>query len=106
MFSRIQFVCWENSPFYILAMLDERKKRCIITLESCKEGKDMMDRVYTIEEIKADFNALYQAMNGIPLREMDKVIYPVCKLCRNHEQAGFIEGIKVGMLLSEELSEG
>lgn len=61
---------------------------------------------YDNEEIKADFNALYQAMNGIPLREMDKVIYPVCKLCRDHEQAGFIEGIKVGMLLSEELSEG
>lgn len=61
---------------------------------------------YDNEEIKADFNALYQAMNGMPLREMDKVIYPVCKLCRDHEQAGFIEGIKVGMLLSEELSEG
>ena len=61
---------------------------------------------YDNEEIKADFNALYQAMNGMPLREMDKIIYPVCKLCRDHEQAGFIEGIKVGMLLSEELSEG
>lgn len=61
---------------------------------------------YDNEEIKADFNALYEVMNGMPLREMDKVIYPVCKLCRDHEQAGFIEGIKVGMLLSEELSEG
>ena len=61
---------------------------------------------YDNEEIKADFNALYQAMNGMPLREMDKVIYPVCKLCRDHGQAGFIAGIKVGMLLSEELSEG
>ena len=59
---------------------------------------------YDNEEIKADFNALYQAMNGMPLREMDKVIYPVCKLCRDHEQTGFIEGIKVGMLLSEELT--
>ena len=61
---------------------------------------------YDNEEIKADFNALYQAMNGIPLREMDEVIYPVCKLCRDHEQAGFIEGLKVGMLLSKEVSEG
>ena len=64
------------------------------------------NHLYDNEEIKADFNSLYQAMNGMPLREMDKVIYPVCKLCRDHEQAGFIEGIKVGMLLSEELSEG
>ena len=59
---------------------------------------------YDNEEIKADFNALYQAMNGMPLREMDKVIYPVCKLCRDHEQAGFIEGIKVGMCLEQELT--
>lgn len=60
---------------------------------------------YDNETIKADFNALYQAMNGMPLREMDKVIYPVCKLCRDHEQAGFIEGIKIGMCLNEELTE-
>ena len=37
----------------IREMLDERKKCCIITLENCKEGKDVMDRVYTIEEIKS-----------------------------------------------------
>lgn len=60
---------------------------------------------YDNEEIKADFNALYQAMNGMPLREMDKVIYPVCKLCQDHEQAGFIEGIKVGMHLEQELTK-
>ena len=60
---------------------------------------------YDNEEIKADFNALYQAMNGMPLREMDKVIYPVCKLCRDHEQAGFIEGVKVGMRLEQELAK-
>ena len=35
----------------------------------------------------------------------DKVIYPVCKLCRDHEQAGFIEGIKVGMRLEQELTK-
>jgi hypothetical protein len=33
---------------------------------------------------------------------MDKIIYPVCKLCRDHEKAGFIEGIKVGILLAAE----
>ena len=32
------------------------------------------------DQIKADFNALYQAMNGMTLREMDQVIYPVCTL--------------------------
>jgi hypothetical protein len=42
-------------------------------------------------------------MNGMTLREMDQVIYPVCKLCRDHEQAGFIEGIRIGVLLTQEL---
>ena len=60
---------------------------------------------YDNEEIKADFNALYQAMNGMPLREMDKVIYPVCKLCRDHERSGFIEGIKIGIRLENELKD-
>lgn len=59
---------------------------------------------YDNEEIKADFNALYKAMNGMPLWEMDKVIYPVCKLCRDHEKSGFIEGIKVGIQLQMELA--
>lgn len=58
---------------------------------------------YDNEEIKSDFNALYQAMNGMPLQEMGKVIYPVCKLCRDHERAGFAEGIKVGIRLAEEI---
>ena len=60
---------------------------------------------YDNEHIKADFNELYQQMNGMPLREMDKIIYPVCKLCRDHEKAGFIEGIKVGIRLQAELTE-
>lgn len=54
------------------------------------------------EQIKADFTALYQAMNGMTLKEMDRVIYPVCTLCRDHEKAGFVEGLKVGIRLAEE----
>lgn len=60
---------------------------------------------YDNEQIKADFHELYQQMNGMPLREMDKIIYPVCKLCRDHERSGFIEGIKLGVLLQAELAE-
>lgn len=52
--------------------------------------------------IKADFNELYKLMNGMPLKEMDKIIYPVCKLCRDHERSGFVEGVKVGIYLAEE----
>lgn len=59
---------------------------------------------YDNEEIKADFNELYRQMNGMPLREIDKIIYPVCKLCRDHEKSGFIEGIKIGIRLVDELA--
>jgi len=57
------------------------------------------------EQIKEAFNALYQAMNGMTLQEMDRIIYPVCTLCRDHERSGFMEGIKIGVLLQSELSE-
>ena len=54
--------------------------------------------------IKADFEELYRLMNGKPLKEIDEIIYTVCTLCRDHEKAGFIEGIKVGMSLSKEMN--
>ena len=54
--------------------------------------------------VKEDFNELYRLMNGMELREMDKIIYPVCKLCRDHERSGFVEGIKIGIRLAHEMS--
>lgn len=56
------------------------------------------------DEIKADFHELYEAMNGMPLRDMDKIVYPVCTLCRDHQKSGFVEGIKIGVRLTKELS--
>ena len=58
---------------------------------------------YDNEQIKADFVELYRQMNGMPLREMDQIIYPVCKLCREHEKAGFVAGIQVGLCILQEL---
>ena len=55
--------------------------------------------------IREDFNELYRLMNGMELREMDKIIYPVCALCRDHQRSGFVEGIKIGIRLGKELSE-
>ena len=80
---------------------------------NCGDGESVLGKLYEChnennpydnEQIKADFNELYQQMNGMPLREMDKILYPVCKLCRDHEQAGFVEGIKIGIKLSEEVN--
>ena len=59
---------------------------------------------YDNDEIKADFEELYQQMNGMSLRDMDKVIYPVCKLCGDHEKVGFVDGIKVGIHLATEIT--
>ena len=56
-------------------------------------------------QIKADFNELYRLMNGMELKEMDRIIYPVCTLCRDHERAGFVEGVKVGVMLADELGK-
>ena len=72
----------------------------ILTLlyEAYSEVNRMAD-----DQIEEDFNALYQAMNGMTLREMDRVIYPVYTLYRDHEKAGFVEGLKVGIRLKEEL---
>ena len=55
-------------------------------------------------EIKAAFESLYQAMNGMELQDMDRIIYPVCTLCRTHQRSGFIEGVKVGLRLEQELA--
>ena len=60
---------------------------------------------YDNEQIRADFNELYQQMNGMQLRDMDNIVYPVCKLCRDHEKAGFEAGIKIGALLEQELGK-
>ena len=57
---------------------------------------------YDNEQIKANFEDLYRQMNGMPLREMDKIVYPVCRLCRDHERSGFVEGVKVGIRLYSE----
>ena len=54
--------------------------------------------------IEADFKELYHLMNGKPLNEIDEIIYAVCTLCRDHEKAGFIEGIIMGFRLSQEMN--
>ena len=54
-------------------------------------------------QIKSAYKALYQAMNGKTLEEMDTILYPVCALCREHELSGFITGIKLALRLSQEL---
>ena len=57
------------------------------------------------DAVKAAFEDLYQRMHGMPLREMDQIVDAVCTLCREHEKAGFIEGVKVGIQLEQEITQ-
>ena len=54
--------------------------------------------------IKDAFHRLYEQMNGMSLQDMDKILDPVCTLCRSHERRGFVEGVKVGVRLIQELN--
>ena len=74
----------------VLALLYESYE----DLQGCSSG-----------QIKEDFHELCRLMNGIPLRDMDKIINPVCTLCRDHEQSGFIHGVQVGVRLAQEIME-
>ena len=60
------------------------------------------NRMYN-DQIKADFAELYQLLNGMPLREMDWIINPVCTLCRDHERNGFLHGVQLGAQLVQEI---
>ena len=56
------------------------------------------------EEVKQAFDELYQSMTGKTLKEKDEVIYATCRLCSLHQQTGFIDGIRLGIKLSQELN--
>ena len=55
------------------------------------------------DDVKCGFEGLYDLLKGLPLKSLDAVIDAVCDLCHSHEQAGFIEGLKVGVRLGDEL---
>ena len=69
------------------------------------DGDSVLTLLYEAYDIKAGFRDLYKSMNGMPLREMDTIVNPVCALCRDYEQAGFVHGVEVGMLLAKELNK-
>ena len=56
------------------------------------------------DEVKQAFDELYQAMTSKTLKEKDEVIYATCRLCSLHQQTGFIDGIKLGFCIAQELN--
>ena len=56
------------------------------------------------DEIKQAFDDLYNALSDKSLKEVDAIINLTCNLCRLHQQSGFIDGIRLGLRLSQEIS--
>ena len=56
------------------------------------------------DEIKQAFDDLYNALSDKTQKEKDSIIDLVCNLCRLHQQSGFIDGIRLGLKLSQELN--
>ena len=52
-------------------------------------------------EVKQAFDELYQAMTG----KKDEVINATCRLCSLHQQTGFIDGLRLGLQLAQELKD-
>lgn len=55
------------------------------------------------DEIKQAFDDLYNALSDKTLKEKDEVIYATCRLCSLHQQTGFIDGIRLGLRLAQEI---
>ena len=94
-FEKLRTYIAENAPDF-----GDGKSVLTMLYEAYAESNKMDDGT-----IKEDFNELYRQMNGMELPEMDRIIYPVCTLCRDHQRSGFVEGVKVGVRLREELAE-
>ena len=56
------------------------------------------------DEIKQAFDELYHSMTAKTLKEKDEIIDATCRLCSLHQQTGFIDGICLGLKLSQELN--
>ena len=56
-------------------------------------------------QIKDGFTELYRHMKDIQIPDMNGVIDIVCSICWDHEKTGFVEGVKVGIRLEQELTD-
>lgn len=56
------------------------------------------------EEIRAEYDKLYEQINHKPIREITQIELPLHELISFYETRGFKEGIKVGVMLAKELN--
>ena len=51
------------------------------------------------EPIRQDFRQLDSILRQLPLSDWDRVCTLTCRLCIEHEEAAFLEGLQVGATL-------
>ena len=82
-------------------------------LPSSGNAQDVVERLYWCymersridnDKTKACYATLREKVN-LPLREYDEVLYIVSDLCLEHGRQAFLEGLKVGMLLMQEMGK-
>lgn len=94
-------------------------KTIIEMLKSCAkenlpksgDAQNVMDQMYWCymeckqtdnDKIKACYAALRENVE-LPLWEYDEVLYIVSNLCTEHGRLAFMEGLKIGLLLMQEV---
>ena len=55
------------------------------------------------EEIRKHFSDLNDILEKLPLRELDEVWYRVCDLCIAYQKTAFVDGVRIGVKMMEEL---
>ena len=53
--------------------------------------------------VKAAYDELDKAMDGMTLEQKDSILYPVSILCANHERIVFCDGVRIGLRLTLDL---
>lgn len=88
------------------------KETCACTYDCGCEDKQLLKALFQSgigeqeqdsEQIRQDFDMLYEAMQDKNVAEMDEILDPVTLLCRDHEFEGFVRGVRVGIRLAKEL---
>lgn len=77
----------------------------------CGNAQDVLDRLYwcymehnRVDNCKTnDCYARLREKVNLPFREYDEVLYIVSDLCLEYGRLAFLKGLKVGMLLTQEL---
>jgi hypothetical protein len=94
--------------------MDMKKYLAALQAPLCNDADTVLELLYNTyyehvctddsDEIKRAFDELYHLMTGRTLKEKDEIIDTACSLCRLHQQSGFIDGIRLGLRMAQELN--